>query len=83
MEVVERSPRRGWIMTPDQGLVKVALPKTFEHLPRRWVVERTLAWLTFCRRLVKDYEFLPESSQCWISVSQIRMLLRRLARASS
>jgi len=38
---VERSPRRGWIMTQDQGLVWVTLPKTFERLPRRWVVENT------------------------------------------
>ena len=41
VEVVERSPRRGWIMTQDQWLVWVTLPKTFEHLPRRWVVENT------------------------------------------
>ncbi len=34
VEVVERSPRRGWIMTEDQGLVWVTLPKTFEPLPR-------------------------------------------------
>lgn len=47
-------------------------------LPRRWVVERTFAWLTFCRRLCKDYEFLPESSESWIYASQIRLLLRRL-----
>ncbi|WP_274532210.1 IS5 family transposase [Ktedonobacter racemifer] len=52
-------------------------------LPRRWVVERTFAWLTFCRRLCKDYEFLPESSESWIYASQIRLLLRRLARAPS
>jgi putative transposase len=41
VEVVQRSPRRGWIMTEDQGLVWVTLPKTFEPLPRRWVVENT------------------------------------------
>lgn len=35
VEVVERSPRRGWIMTEDQRLVWVTLPKTFEPLPRR------------------------------------------------
>lgn len=83
VEMVEHSPRRGWMMIPDQRLVKVVLPKKFEHLLRRWVVERIIAWLTFCRWLVKDYEFLPESSECWISASQISMLLRRLARALS
>lgn len=51
-------------------------------LPRRWVVERTFAWLTFNRRLCRDYEFLPQSSENWIYVSMIRLMTQRLARAS-
>ena len=39
---------------------------SFEVLPRRWVVERTLAWLGRCRRLSKDYEELPETGETWI-----------------
>jgi transposase len=80
VEVVERSPRRGWIMTPDQGLVKVKVPKTFEHLPRRWVVERTIAWMGRSRRLSKDYEYLTSSSEAMVYLSVLRLLLTRLAK---
>jgi putative transposase len=80
VEVVERSPRRGWLMKDGQ-LEWVTLPKTFEHLPRRWVVERTFGWFGLCRRLSKDYEFLPQSSESWIYACMIRLMVRRLARA--
>lgn len=79
VEVVERSPRRGWLMKDGQ-LEWVTLPKTFEHLPRRWVVERTFGWFGLCRRLSKDYEFLPQSSESWIHTCMIRLMVRRLAR---
>ena len=54
--------------------------KGFEVLPRRWVVERTLAWLGRCRRLAKDWEKTIESSSAWAFVASIRLLSRRLAR---
>jgi transposase len=54
--------------------------KGFELLPRRWVVERTLAWLNRCRRLAKDVEASIESATAWISVAHIRNLTRRIAR---
>jgi putative transposase len=47
--------------------------------PRRWVVERTFAWLSTYRRLSKDYEELPESSEAWIYAASIHLMLRRLA----
>jgi putative transposase len=53
--------------------------KGFVLLPRRWVVERTFAWLGFHRRLSKDYEALPETSQAMILVAMIRLMLVRLA----
>ena len=55
--------------------------KGFEVLPRRWVVERTFAWLGRCRRLAKDWEKSIASAQAWIYVAHIRLLTRRLARA--
>lgn len=55
--------------------------KGFEVLPRRWVVERTFAWLGRCRRLAKDFERTIETAEAWVLVANIRMLTRRLARA--
>ena len=52
----------------------------FEVLPRRWVVERTFAWLGRCRRLAKDWETSIESSTAWAMIAHIRTLTRRLAR---
>lgn len=54
--------------------------KSFEVLPRRWVVERTFAWLGRCRRLVKDWEKSIASSTAWALIASIRMLTRRTAR---
>ena len=56
------------------------LPTGFRVLKRRWVVERTFAWLGRNRRLSKDYEALPASEEAWIYAASCRLLLRRLAR---
>ena len=52
----------------------------FVVLPRRWVVERTFGWLFRFRRLSKDYEVLPETSEAWIYAAMVRIMLQRLAR---
>ena len=54
--------------------------KGFEVLPRRWVVERTFAWLGRCRRLAKDFEKTIQSAEAWILIAHIRIVTRRLAR---
>jgi putative transposase len=56
-------------------------PRGFTVLPRRWVVERTFAWLGQNRRMSKDYERLPESSEAFVYVAMARIMVRRLARA--
>ena len=54
---------------------------TFQVLPRRWVVERTLAWITRCRRLDHDYERLPAHAEAMITWAMIGIMTRRLAPA--
>lgn len=58
-----------------------AAKHSFEPLPRRWVVERTFAWLGRCRRLAKDFEATIASASAWVLVAHIRRLTRRLVRA--
>lgn len=57
-----------------------ARPSGFQVLARRWVIERTLAWLTTNRRLAKDYERLIETSEMLLYLAMSRILLRRLTR---
>ena len=84
----------GWrveaVQHPDAGLRYVwvgpeqepppAPPKGFRVLPRRWVVERTFAWLGRYRRLSKDYEVLPESEETWIYLAMCTLMTARLAK---
>jgi transposase len=51
----------------------------FEILPRRWVVERTLAWITSCRRCARDYERLPASHEAMVLWAMIALMTQRLA----
>ena len=51
----------------------------FQLLPRRWVVERTLAWLNRNRRLAKDFEASIASAKAWVYIASVQLLIRRLA----
>jgi putative transposase len=67
----------GWVFEVIKRSDKV---QGFVLLPRRWVVERTFAWLGRFRRLSKDYEVLPKTSQAMIYAAMVRLMLSRLAR---
>jgi transposase len=55
--------------------------KGFKLLPRRWVVERTIAWLNHNRHLAKDFEATIASAEAWLMIASFKLLSRRLARA--
>ena len=55
----------------------------FQVLPRRWVVERTFAWLNRNRRLAKDFEATVASSEAWLYLASVQLLARRLARPTT
>jgi putative transposase len=59
------------IRRPDQA-------KGFVQLPKRWIVERTIAWLNRCRRLAKDWENLNRSALAFLKLASIRLMLRKL-----
>jgi transposase len=86
VEVVShpRRPRGMWVwpgmeMTPEM-LAAFERPRGFRHLPRRWVVERTLAWIGRYRRMSKDYEYLTSSSEAMVYLTMPRLMLTRLAK---
>ncbi len=66
----------GWAL---EVVKRPAEAEGFVVLPKRWVVERTFAWLGRSRRLSKDYEGLPETSEAWIRIAMIQLMLKRLA----
>ena len=65
----------GWVL---EIVKRSADAKGFEVLPRRWVVERTFAWLGRYRRLSKEYEELTRSSEAMIYLAMIHLMVRRL-----
>ena len=76
-------PFAKWAMDRFRWIIAVVLrpeqTKGFVLLKKRWVVERTFGWLNWYRRLSKDYERLPASSEAMIYISMIRLMVRRLA----
>jgi putative transposase len=87
VEVVRRPrrPRYVWVKEGEEidwERIRKLLPEPgFKVLPRRWVVERTFSWIDQNRRMSKDYERLPESSEAFIYLAMTRLMVRRLARS--
>ena len=79
-----RGELEAWVQDHLQVVLEIVLKLEgqtgFQVLPKRWVVERTFAWITRNRRLARDYERLAQSSEAFIYVAMIRLGLRRLAR---
>lgn len=83
VEIVKHTPRpRGMWVFPGQEVDPTVFqrPRGFRHLPRRWVVERTIAWIGRNRRMSKDYEALPATGEAMVYLAMIRVMLRRLAK---
>ena len=55
--------------------------KSFQVLPKRWIVERTFGWLGRCRRLAKDFENLSRMALAFLRLAMIRIMMRRIARS--
>ena len=66
----------GWLL---EAVMRSDSQRGFRVLPKRWIVERTFGWLNGCRRLSKDYEGLPETSETFIYLAMIRLMLKQLA----
>jgi putative transposase len=93
VEVVNRSPKpppekvlriwaREWSKEGhDMDLSKLPARPSFEKLPRRWVAERTFAWISHNRRMAKDYERLCSTGEALVHAAMTRLMVRRLARA--
>jgi len=73
-----------WVQTTCHWVLEIVKrsedTKGFVIRPHRWVVERTFAWLGKYRRLSKDYEALPETSEAMIYAAMTHLMLRRLAK---
>ncbi|MBA3423319.1 MAG: IS5 family transposase [Rubrobacter sp.] len=93
VEIVNRSPKpppekvlriwaREWFKEGRQmDLSKLPKRPAFENLPRRWVAERTFAWISHNRRMSKDYERLCSAGEAFAYAAMTRLMVRRLARA--
>lgn len=65
----------GWVLTT---ILRPVGAKGYVHLPRRWIVERTFGWFGRYRRLSKDYETNPRSSETWIYIAMIHRMARAM-----
>ena len=78
LEIVE--PPRRWVRVPADEEPPPWVG--FTVLPRRWVIERTIAWIMRNRRMSRDYEFLAETTEALVYLSMIRLMLKRLVKGA-
>ena len=86
VEIVNRSDFnvRGYWLPAGQELTEEQINtfrghRSFEVVKKRWIVERSIAWMTFQRRLNRNDELLPETTEAWVTLPFIRLMIRRLA----
>lgn len=82
LEVVKRPVTRIKYLDVNYNIRTIRIPKKFTVLPRRWVVERTFAWIGRYRRMSKDYEYLAKTSENMIYLSMTRTMLNRYDKAA-
>jgi putative transposase len=70
----------GWLV---ELVCRAAHVQGFQVLPKRWIVERTFAWFNLYRRLSKDYEYYPSSSEAMVYLASIRLMLKRWGKQPS
>ena len=74
--------RAVWVKEGEEVDWDQIIPKGFHILPKRWIIERTNAWITRCRRLSRDYEGTYSSSESFIYLAMSKLMVARLARFS-
>ena len=77
LEIVKRPSSRFWVHK-DTPLEELPLVEGFKVQPKRWIVERTFAWLNRNRRLSKEYDFHVSTSENFIAIAMNRLMLRRI-----
>jgi transposase len=77
LEIVKRPTGRIRVYNEDWKAEWIPIERGFSVLPRRWVVERTFAWIGRYRRMSKDYEYLSKTSEAMIYISMTKTMLNR------
>ena len=89
IEVVKRPPSRFWVPNDVKNIEEylkscgIEVSAGFKVLPRRWVVERTFAWIGRYRRMSKDYEFLPHTQETFMYLALAKTMLKRFVKCQN
>lgn len=86
LEIVKRPRKFFWVPNTVTDIVAylrdkgIKIPEGFIVLPKRWIVERTFAWISRFRRMSKDYEYDIGTSRSLVFTAMMRLMLRRLCK---